>query len=86
MTQRARSNQATSQPTVCRQCLVKKAALIRLRSSGYGLLHSLTCEFQFGQLYLDGNVPSFYMKQLAQETVREIDGVEEIVNRVIVLR
>jgi osmotically-inducible protein OsmY len=33
-----------------------------------------------GRVTLQGSVDSFYVKQLAQEAVRKIDGVEEITN------
>lgn len=35
-------------------------------------------------LRLDGQLPSFYLKQLAQEALRNIDGVEQIDNQIMV--
>ena len=65
-------------------CAVTQAALIRLRLSPYYALRSLNCFFQIGHLHLVGTVPTYYRKQMAQETMRSIDGVETIVNRVMV--
>ncbi|WP_160164418.1 BON domain-containing protein [Rhodopirellula baltica] len=65
-------------------CVVTRAVLVRLRSSPYYVLRSLTCELLLGQLCLDGTVPTYFMKQMAQETVRTVIGVEKITNRVSV--
>jgi len=32
------------------------------------------------RIVVEGNVPTFYEKQMVQEIIRRIDGVEEIVN------
>lgn len=77
-------NQAMAQTDVGVHCFVTQAVLIQLRSSPYSELRSVRCEFVSGQLYLEGHVPTYYMKQLAQETIRAVDGVEVIVNRVVV--
>ena len=34
-----------------------------------------------GNVRLEGTVASFYQKQMAQELVRRVDGVETVVNR-----
>ncbi len=60
------------------EAVVKKA----WATSGYAVLRTLKCQFQEGVLRLHGCVCSFYYKQLAQESVRAIAGVERIVNMV----
>jgi osmotically-inducible protein OsmY len=65
-------------------CVTTQAAMIRLRSSPYFALRILTCDFQRGHLIVYGTVPTYYMKQVAQETVRPVIGVEKISNRVSV--
>ena len=45
----------------------------------------LSCEFEQGRLFLRGQVPSFYFKQLAQEAVVGIDGVRQVVNEIEVV-
>lgn len=52
----------------------------RLRASSYHALHDVQCEITGGALILRGCVPSFYVKQLAQEVVRKMDGAGVIVN------
>ena len=43
------------------------------------------CEFNGRQLYLRGQVPSFYLKQLAQTAVSGLDGVSQVINEIEVL-
>ena len=43
------------------------------------------CEFQDGRLFLRGQVPSFYHKQLAQEALADLDGAGQIVNDIEVV-
>ena len=43
------------------------------------------CDFEGGRLILRGQVPSFYFKQLAQEAVADLEGVEQVVNEIEVL-
>lgn len=45
----------------------------------------LWCEFDAGELFIRGQVPSFYLKQLAQEAVVGIDGVHQVVNEIEVV-
>lgn len=57
-------------------------ACYRLRHSGYAALANLTCRCKAGMLTLTGTLPSFYLKQVAQETVRGLESVDRVVNRV----
>lgn len=57
------------------------AARQRLTETPYESLQQVSCEEQDGVLVLHGRVPSFYLKQLAQELVRPIEGVKTISNR-----
>jgi len=43
------------------------------------------CEYKGKRLYLRGQVPSFYLKQLAQTAVSGLDGVSQVVNEIEVL-
>ena len=47
-------------------------------------VRSLSCEFDRGVLRLRGRLSSFYQKQLAQEAVAGLSGVEEVINEVVV--
>jgi osmotically-inducible protein OsmY len=42
----------------------------------------ITCEYEGGVLLLQGRLSSFYEKQLAQETLRTLEGVDQIVNKI----
>jgi osmotically-inducible protein OsmY len=51
-----------------------------LRTTGHPALRSLDIEISGGVVILWGRVPSYYQKQLAQETVQRVDGVQGIAN------
>ncbi len=61
---------------------VAAQAEAQLRSSPYLPLRKLRCEYNEGVLTIRGQVPTFYLKQLAQTRIRQVPGVEEINNRV----
>lgn len=67
------------------QCrLLEDKALARLESHPHfrGRGHWIACHFRAGCLYLEGKLPSYYLKQLAQETIRSIEGIDRIENRI----
>lgn len=66
--------------------LVAENAHRRLRRNPHRCVREVTCDYHEGVLFLHGRVPSYYFKQLAQESVRGLEGVEEIVNRIEVHR
>lgn len=47
---------------------------------------TIRCEYREGMLLLRGQVKSYYAKQLAQESVLAIDGVDQVVNHLKVVR
>jgi osmotically-inducible protein OsmY len=59
---------------------VAEIAKDRLRNSPYASLRTLSCDLEGGGLVLRGHLPSFHHKQLAQETVRRLAGVRQIIN------
>lgn len=61
---------------------VESEADARLQQAPYRELHTVACSFDQGVLTLKGRVSTYYMKQLAQTVVRELDGVRSIHNRV----
>ncbi len=65
-------------------CDVIKSARERFRQSPHPALWTLSCDFDQGVLRLQGQLSSFYHKQLAQEAVAHLAGVTKIVNEVIV--
>jgi osmotically-inducible protein OsmY len=57
----------------------------RLRGNSYLALKNISCEFADGVLTLRGCVPSYYLKQVAQETVAPLEGVARVVNQIAVV-
>lgn len=55
-------------------------ALQRLHSSGYALLKLVQCEQKNGVIVIRGTVSSYFLKQIAQEQLRSIQGMTHIVN------
>jgi osmotically-inducible protein OsmY len=64
---------------------MERQAAARLRRSPYSEVRSVACEFHEGLLRLRGRVSSFYLKQVAQTAVMDLDGVEEIHNHLEVV-
>ena len=57
-----------------------------LRSSPLPVLRKLAVEETDSEVVLSGSVSSYYLKQLAQETVMPVRGPRQLVNRVLVTR
>ncbi len=53
--------------------------------SSYGPLRRVRCEYHDGLLTLHGRLPSYYLKQVAQEAVARLDGVSRVENRIEVI-
>lgn len=51
----------------------------------FRLSQNLTCEFREGLLLLRGRVSSYYHKQVAQEAVRRLDAVDQVINQIEVV-
>jgi osmotically-inducible protein OsmY len=64
---------------------VATLAEARLMSSSHPPLRRIFCEYDGGVLVLHGRLNSFFHKQLAQETVARIEGVERVVNKIEVV-
>jgi len=65
---------------------VVRQAEQRLQNAPYLALRSVRCECRDEALVLRGQVASFYLKQLAHQVVRSIQGVDLVVNDVQVRR
>jgi osmotically-inducible protein OsmY len=61
---------------------VADAITAQLKTSGYRTLHDVRCCCPEGVAILQGRVPSFYLKQLAQVLASRVSGVERVVNQV----
>jgi osmotically-inducible protein OsmY len=56
-----------------------------LRSNPYLALKNVSCDCRDGVLVLRGCLPSYYLKQVAQEIVGRLAGVEAIDNQIQVV-
>lgn len=54
----------------------------RLQAAPYIFLRDVRCEYRQGLLILQGQVASYYEKQLAQEAVARLVGVAQVVNEI----
>jgi hypothetical protein len=57
----------------------------RLRGKPYLALRNLSCDCRGGVLVLRGRLPTYYLKQVAQEAVARLEGVERIDNQIQVV-
>jgi osmotically-inducible protein OsmY len=64
---------------------IEAAAARRLRASSYLGLRQITCTFRDGVLTLAGQVSSYFLRQMARALVRDLDGVEAIDDRLVVV-
>ena len=56
-----------------------------LRESSYSPLRNISCDQRNGTLILHGRVTSYYMKQMAQVLIRQINPEKGIDNRIEVV-
>ena len=77
-TENATASAATQPP-------IKALAESKLRGNSYLALKHLSCEYENGTLVLRGCLPTYYLKQLAQETVAHLEGVTRVENQIQVL-
>jgi len=71
---------------ISRRQRVDEAAEARLHRSQYVELRAVSCQFHEGVLTLRGQVPSYYLKQMAQSLVDSIPGVLQLDNQLEVGR
>lgn len=59
--------------------LARKAAAV-LTASGYQVLRNLQVHCDNGRVTLQGRLPTYFLKQVAQITVEQVDGVRDVDN------
>ena len=64
---------------------VVDTARFRLRHHPHMAVQRIWCDYDAGKLFLRGQVPSFYHKQLAQVAVAGMEGVDQVVNEIEVI-
>jgi BON domain len=52
----------------------------KLRQSSYRALRGISCTTVDGEVRLMGVLPSYYLKQVAQEITGDVEGVRDVVN------
>jgi osmotically-inducible protein OsmY len=53
-----------------------------LRSNSYLAMKKITCDYFDGVLVLRGHVETYYLKQVAQVAVAQVEGVERVDNQI----
>jgi hypothetical protein len=83
MTSTLHSEVGTARPTpaVGRDEQLLAAARNKLRASGYLLLGTVICEVVDGIITVRGSVPTFYLKQVAQEVLLQVASDQGVRNR-----
>ena len=64
---------------------VADLARVLLLRNPYLALKNVSCEYRDGVLTLRGYLPSYYLKQIAQTIVANLEGVERLVNAIEVI-
>ena len=80
------SDEVKAREEIATQQAVTDLADERLRGRGYLSLRNLTCEIAEGVLVVHGTVPSFYLRQVAQNALEQIPGVRQVVDHIDVAR
>ena len=70
---------------LARSMELRAAVLLNENSQLRHYSPAVQCFFRDGCLSVCGPLPSFYLKQMVQETLRYLDGVERIDNRITVV-
>jgi hypothetical protein len=68
-----------------RRTTIDREAECRLRRSGYLALRDVSCDVRAGVVRLRGRLPTYYLKQVAQAVVAEVEGVRRIINLIDVV-
>jgi osmotically-inducible protein OsmY len=64
---------------------IEELAQTLLWGSPYLALRDISCEYQEGVLTLQGRLPTYYLKLMAQSVVADVEGVTAIVNKIEVM-
>jgi osmotically-inducible protein OsmY len=74
-----------TEPAGAAEGQISNLAESRLHRTTYRGLKHVSCEFHEGLVILSGRVPTYYLKQIAQTIVGEVEGVGQVVNRLEVV-
>jgi osmotically-inducible protein OsmY len=76
---------APATPTRTRYSGLQELAEGCLRRNPYLALQHVSCDGREGVLVLRGCLPSYYLKQVAQEVVARLEGVQRVDNQIQVV-
>lgn len=65
-----------------RRMTIREVAEDHLRRSGYLALRDISCEVREGVARMQGRLPTYYLKQVAQAIVAEVEGVDAVINQI----
>ncbi len=65
-----------------KQCVPKASLSALLDEPAHPALVNVACEVVDSKVILEGEVPTFYLKQLAQETAARIRGIQTVENKI----
>ena len=85
LTDADRERRVATTDTTARERRIEEAAESQLRRSGYLVLRDIGCTCREGVVTLRGCLPTYYLKQIAQHVVTELEGVCGIINQIEVL-
>ena len=80
-----RGRRVATTGTAGRERRIEESVESRLRRSGHLALRDIGCACREGVVTLRGCLPTYYLKQIAQHVVAEIEGVRGIINQIEVL-
>jgi osmotically-inducible protein OsmY len=61
---------------------IEEAATECLLKSPYHDVRKVLCEYDHGILFLRGRLPSFRLKQIAQEAIARVKEVTQVINEI----
>jgi len=67
-------------------CRLAQQVAFALSATGYASMRTVEVAAFGGAVFLSGQVPSYYMKQVAQEIAMQVVGVREMNNGIEVIR
>jgi osmotically-inducible protein OsmY len=60
----------------------EKAVRAKLRGNSYPAVRHVSCECHNGTVFLRGRLPSYHLKQIAQEVIARVNGVARVINEI----
>lgn len=76
----------STMPEVCPNTLLMNQVASRFQACGHPSLRRVEVSVAVDAVTLQGTLPSFYMKQMAQALAKSVDGVARVVNDTVVHR